>query len=269
VDHGAAAGIWLAAAYYRWTADLGTLSALRPGLDAALDLIENHGDRDGDRFLEYRYQRRSPASLQNQGWKDSKDAVTHADGRSRKPNRARRGPRHSYLAKLRTAAVGDAFGERDRGRELRAQAQALRDAFNDATWNLREGTLALALDGRKRRVATAASNRGHCLYCDIAEAAKAAALAERLMNSAIIASGLKHYGYSDATLRIATAVFDIAARARDSPLAELRSSTARRHLRGSRRGVCPASRGVCVAWEHGSCRHTRTAESRVYIGRWW
>jgi glycogen debranching enzyme len=195
------------------------------------------------------------AGLQNQGWKDSEDAVTHADGTlAQGPIALVEVQGYAYLAKLRIADVYDAFGERDRGRELRAQAQALREAFNDAFWNPQEGTFALALDGRKRQVATVASNPGHCLYCDIAEPEKAAALAERLMaedmfsgwgirtlstqakaynpmsyhngsvwphDNAIIAAGLKRYGYAEATLRIATAIFDIAVRARDFRLAEL------------------------------------------------
>ena len=38
----------------------------------------SYGDRDGDGFVEY--ERRSPAGLRNQGWKDSHDSVVHADG---------------------------------------------------------------------------------------------------------------------------------------------------------------------------------------------
>jgi glycogen debranching enzyme len=61
------------------------------------------------------------------------------------------------------------------------QAQALRGQFNEAFWNPREGTFALALDGRKRQVASVTSNPGHCLYCGIVEPEKASAVAERLM----------------------------------------------------------------------------------------
>jgi glycogen debranching enzyme len=245
--------VMLAAGYFRWTNDLETLSELRPQIDKALEWIDHHGDHDRDGFVEY--QRRSPAGLENQGWKDSYDAVMHADGTLAK------GPialvdvqGYVYLAKLRIAELYEALGEPDRARQLRAQAGALRAAFNEAFWCPEEGTFALALDGRKQQVASVTSNPGHCLYCGIVDEDKAAALAERLMaddmfsgwgvrtlsasspaynpmsyhngsvwphDNAIIAAGLKRYGHDDATLRIATAIFDIAARARDYRLAEL------------------------------------------------
>ena len=56
---------------------------------------------------------------------------------------------------------------------LRAEAGELRVAFNEAFWNPDEGTFALALDGRKRQVASVTSNPGHCLYCGIVEPEKA------------------------------------------------------------------------------------------------
>jgi len=245
--------VMLAAAYFRWTADLETLATLRPALDAALEWIDRHGDLDGDGFVEYR--RRSPAGLENQGWKDSNDSVVHADGSlAEGPIALVEVQGYVYLAKLRIAEVYEALGARDRAGELRAQARALRTQFNQAFWNPEEGYFALALDGRKRQVASVSSNPGHCLYCDIVDPDKAPALAERLMSedmfsgwgirtlsaaaraynpmsyhngsvwphdNAIIAAGLKRYGYEEATVRIATALFDIAARSRDYRLAEL------------------------------------------------
>jgi glycogen debranching enzyme len=245
--------VMLAGSYFRWTNDLETLSALRAPLDRALDWIDRHGDQDGDGFVEY--QRRSPAGLENQGWKDSHDAVVHADGAlAQGPIALVEVQGYVYLAKLRIAELYEAFGEGDRARELRAAAAALRAAFNEAFWCPEEGTFALALDGRKRQVASVTSNPGHCLYCGIVDEGKAAALAERLMaddmfcgwgvrtlsasspaynpmsyhngsvwphDNAIIAAGLKRYGHEDATLRIASAIFDIAARTRDYRLAEL------------------------------------------------
>ena len=47
-------------------------------VEAALDWIDRYGDRDGDGFVEYR--RQSADGLLHQGWKDSDDAVFHADG---------------------------------------------------------------------------------------------------------------------------------------------------------------------------------------------
>jgi glycogen debranching enzyme len=245
--------VMLAATYFRWTADLETLAMLRPALDAALEWIDRYGDIDGDGFVEY--QRRSPAGLVNQGWKDSEDSIVHADGSlARGPIALVEVQGYVYLAKLRIADVYEALGEADRGRELRAQAKRLREGFNDAFWNPDEGTFALALDGAKRQVASVTSNPGHCLYCGIVDGEKADSLVARLMapdmfsgwgvrtlssespaynpmsyhngsvwphDNAIIAAGLKRYDFADETLRIATGIFDIAAQSRDFRLAEL------------------------------------------------
>ena len=46
---------------------------------SALAWIDGPGDRDHDGFVEYF--KATPRGLSNQGWKDSQDAVFHADGR--------------------------------------------------------------------------------------------------------------------------------------------------------------------------------------------
>jgi glycogen debranching enzyme len=159
-----------------------------------------------------------------------------------------------YRAKLTIADVYAALGNEDVALRLRGEAQRLREAFDAAFWNPAEGTFALALDGRKRQVASVTSNPGHCLYCGIAEPRRASAVAERLMapdmfcgwgvrtlssgcpafnpmsyhngsvwphDNAIIAAGLKRYGHDDAVRRIAGALFDVASGARDFRLPEL------------------------------------------------
>jgi glycogen debranching enzyme len=242
-----------AADYYAWTGDLETLRALRPALDAALGWIDEFGDRDGDGFIEY--ERRSPGGLRNQGWKDSHDSVVHADGSlAEGPIALVEAQGYVYRAKVAIAEVYSALGAGELAERLRGEAQQLREAFNEAFWNPEEGTFALALDGRKRQVASVSSNPGHCLYCGIVEPHKAAAVAERLMaadmfcgwgirtlssscpaynpmsyhngsvwphDNAIIAAGLKRYGHDDAVRRIADALFDVATRARDFRLPEL------------------------------------------------
>ena len=50
-----------------------------PAIEAALRWIDGAGDPDRDGFVEY--QRASEQGLANQGWKDSYDAIFHADGR--------------------------------------------------------------------------------------------------------------------------------------------------------------------------------------------
>ena len=245
--------LMLAGAYYRWTADLETMVQLRPAFDAALKWIDEHGDADGDGFVEYL--RRSPGGLVNQGWKDSAGAVVHADGsRAEGPIALVEVQGYVYLAKERIAEVYEALGAGDRARALRWEAAGLKGAFNSAFWMPEEQSFALALDGDKRQVKSVTSNPGHSLYCAIADAEKGTAVAERLMapdmfsgwgirtlstqspaynpvsyhngsvwphDNAIIAAGLKRYGFKDATQSIATALFEAATESPDSRLPEL------------------------------------------------
>lgn len=242
-----------AADYYAWTGDLATMQALRPAFDRALTWIDRYGDRDGDGFVEY--QRRSRGGLRNQGWKDSGDAIVHADGTlAEGPIALVEVQGYVYAAKRGIADVYEALGDTETAARLRTHAQLLYAAFNEAFWNPHEGTYALALDGRKRQVASVTSNPGHCLYCGIVDAARADAVAERLLapdmfcgwgvrtlssgcpaynpmsyhngsvwphDNAIIAAGLKRYGHHEAALTIAECLFEVAATAGDLRLPEL------------------------------------------------
>ncbi len=245
--------LMVAGGYFLWTLDVETLSRLRPALDAALGWIDEWGDRDGDGFVEY--EQRSPAGLRNHGWKDSDDAIVHADGSlAQGPIALVEAQGYVYEAKLRIAEVYDALGEDALAARLRAEAGALRAAFNAAFWDPEEGFFALALDGRKKQVRSISSNPGHCLYCGIVDDDKAAPVAERLMapdmfsgwgvrtlatssraynpmsyhngsvwphDNAIAAAGMKRYGFHAETARIASALFEVAAAARDFRLPEL------------------------------------------------
>jgi glycogen debranching enzyme len=245
--------LMLAAAYHRWTGDTDLMRTLHPALDAALGWIDEHGDSDGDGFVEY--ERRSPAGLRNQGWKDSADSIVHADGTlADGPIALVEVQGYVHQAKLGIAEVYETLGASDIAGDLRAQAQTLREAFNDAFWDPQEGTFALALDGHKRQVRSVTSNAGHALYCGIADSGKAAAVAERLLASdmfcgwgvrtlssdspaynpmsyhngsvwphdnAIIAAGCKRYELHGATAKIADALFDVATTVRDFRLPEL------------------------------------------------
>ena len=245
--------LMVAGGYYRWTLDRDTMVQLLPAFDAALEWIDEWGDRDGDGFVEY--ERRGPAGLVNHGWKDSHDCIVHADGSlAQGPIALVEVQGYVYEAKLRIADVYEALGDTPRAEQLRAEAGALRTAFNEAFWNPDDGFFALALDGNKAQVRSVTSNPAHCLYCGIIDDDKAPLVAERLMapdmfsgwgirtlsssspaynpmsyhngsvwphDNAIAAAGLKRYGFDAATGRIATALFDVAAGARDFRLPEL------------------------------------------------
>ena len=71
--------VMLAGLYVERTGDEATLAELWPAIEAALQWIDGPGDPDKDGFVEY--QRATEQGLANQGWKDSFDAIFHADGR--------------------------------------------------------------------------------------------------------------------------------------------------------------------------------------------
>ena len=79
--------VLLAGLYAERTGDLETLRSLWPAVEAGLAWIDHHGDIDHDGFVEYF--RASESGLVNQGWKDSFDAIFHADGDLLPPARSR------------------------------------------------------------------------------------------------------------------------------------------------------------------------------------
>lgn len=165
---------------YQWSGNRRILERYRANADAALEWLLEYGDRDGDGFQEYAS--RSTRGLANQGWKDSWDAIQHADGTIPEPPIALcelQG--YAFDALLRMAEACELWGEPERAAELRARARRLYDRFNDAFWWESEGTYYLGLDGAKRPIKTVASNAGHCLASGIVPAERASRVVDRLM----------------------------------------------------------------------------------------
>jgi glycogen debranching enzyme len=169
-----------AGAYFERTGDRAFLSRLWPHVERALGWIDRYGDRDGDGFVEYA--RRSANGLVQQGWKDSYDSVFHEDGSLAEPPIALcEVQAYVYDARRRAAAMADALGNATRARALLADAEKLRQLFEDRFWCEDESIYALALDGKKRRCAVRSSNAGHCLFGGIASPERARRVAERLV----------------------------------------------------------------------------------------
>jgi glycogen debranching enzyme len=172
----------LAGAYFERTGDRQFIAALWSHVVRALTWIDEYGDRDRDGFVEYA--RRSSKGLVHQGWKDSQDAVFHADGSLAEPPIALcEVQAYVYDARLRGAAIAEALGELARAATLRRAANRLRDRFEDAFWCEQESTYALALDGHKRPCRVRTSNAGHCLFGGIAAPDRARRVAEQLVGS--------------------------------------------------------------------------------------
>jgi glycogen debranching enzyme len=245
--------IVLAAAYYRRTGDLAFMRTLWPKIQAALDWMTRYGDLDGDGFLEY--DRKSVNGLINQGWKDSRDSIFHADGRlAEAPIALAEVQAYAYAAYLGAADLADHLGERDHAVALRSAAEHLRRKFEQAFWLEDLGTYALALDGAKQPCRVATSNAGHVLMGGLASPERAARVAARMMapasfsqwgirtvettqarynpmsyhngsvwphDNALIGMGFARYGLQRSLLGIMTGMFDASLFTADHRLPEL------------------------------------------------
>src|SRR6185437_2798704 len=109
--------VMLAGAYYQRTGDRGLISDLWPHIEAALAWMQTYGDVDGDGFIEY--SRKSTGGLDNQGWKDSSDAIFHADGSLAAPPIALAEVQaYAYAAYTGAALLAEALGKPQRAAEL-------------------------------------------------------------------------------------------------------------------------------------------------------
>src|SRR5487761_43418 len=172
--------IVLAGRYFTRTGDRATIEALWPHIDAALRWIDVDGDSDGDGFVEYLA---APGKgLFNQGWKDSADAISHADGSLASGAIALcEVQAYVYAAKREAAMICRALAMNARAAALDQAADELRRRFEVAFWCEEIGTYALALDGDKRPCRVVSSNAGHALFAGIAGPARAARVAATLL----------------------------------------------------------------------------------------
>jgi glycogen debranching enzyme len=232
--------IVLAGAYYERSGDRRFLTALWPHIQLALQWIDQYGDPTGMGFTTYA--RHTDKGLVHQGWKDSHDAIFHADGT------AAEGPialcevqAYVYRAKRSAADLARLLGDLDHADRLRKEADSLRDRFELAFWCEELDSYALALDGQGRPCRVRSSNAGHCLYGGIAGEERGLRAARALLgeeyfsgwgirtiatsearynpmsyhngsvwphDNAVIAAGMAAYGYKQGAMKVLTGIFD-------------------------------------------------------------
>jgi glycogen debranching enzyme len=253
--------VTLAGEYFARTGDLDTIRTLWPNIRAALQWIDTYGDPDGDGFVEY--DRQSAAGLANQGWKDSGDAIFHADGElAEGPIALCEVQGYAYAAKHHAAQLARALGDEAMAASLDKAAETLRQNFEAAFWCEELSTYAIALDGAKRPCRVIASNAGHALLTGIAAPNRAARVADTLLrvssfsgwgirtvamsaarynpisyhngsvwphDNAMIALGLARYGFKESVRQIFAGLFDAASYWEPRRLPELFCGFARRH----------------------------------------
>ncbi|HEY0186064.1 MAG TPA: glycogen debranching N-terminal domain-containing protein [Cellulomonas sp.] len=166
---------------WRWGMPAAEVEALLPTMERALAWMSEHGDADGDGFLEYADE--TGTGLANQGWKDSGDSVQWRTGElATGPIALAEVQGYAHEAALAGAALLDAFG-RSGGDGWRTWAVALADRFRATFWTAdAHGRYpGIALDADKRVVDTLTSNIGHLLGTGILSAAEEAEVAARLV----------------------------------------------------------------------------------------
>jgi glycogen debranching enzyme len=168
----------------RWDLEDTVVKRLLPHADRAMQWIEEYGDRDGDGYVEY--ERRSPRGLVNQGWKDSWDAISFADGRFADPPIALcEVQAYVYAAYVARSHFAREEGDTEAAVRYREKARELRRRFNEDFWMDDVGAFAMALDGNKRQVDSIASNMGHCLWTGIVDVERAPLVARHLVSDAL------------------------------------------------------------------------------------
>jgi glycogen debranching enzyme len=173
----------LAGLYFERTGDLETISDIWPHIEAALGWIDGHGDCDGDGMVEYRNV--GQAGLINQGWKDSADALFHADGTDAEgPIALCEVQAYVYAARRYAAKIAASIGFPARADHLQGEAERLKARVESAFWCDDIGTYAMALDGRKRPCKVRSSNAGHLLFAGLASDARAKLVADQLLSPA-------------------------------------------------------------------------------------
>ena len=168
-----------AATAFAHTGDAAFFHSQRERLLGTLAWMEHNRDQRGF----YPYQTRSTKGVKNQSWKDSGEAVLHADGSMVHDPIAMADIQGLFYAGQQ--ALGLAFvatGDEAGGTALLREAEALKRRFNDAYWMQDERFFAIALDPDGRQVRSIASDPGTCLAYGIIDEARTQAVADRLMS---------------------------------------------------------------------------------------
>ena len=176
--------VMLAAEARRWGALSGADSQrLAPAVDAALAWILGDGDSNEDGFVDY--QRSDASGLSNQGWKDSWDGVTFADGSlATGPIALVEVQGYVYAALIGAAELVSTMGLTHDRNDLLARAARLKAMFNEMFWDER-GWFAIGVDGDGHRIDSLTTNPGHALWAGIADAELANRYLDRLMEPAM------------------------------------------------------------------------------------
>jgi len=236
-----------------WTGDVDLCSELLPNVFAALEWIDRYGDLDEDGLVEYT--QHSTLGVRNQGWKDSNNSLTAADG-TLAPLPAALVEVQGYVfhAKSGLARLFSRLGRHEFADKLRREAEVLRSRFDELFWVADRDFYAQALDRDKNQVQAVSSNPGHCLWSGILPSERAGQVVARLVapdmfsgwgvrtlssqersynpmsyhngsiwphDNSIIAAGMRRYGFRREAELVARSVLEATMRFTDDRVPEL------------------------------------------------
>ncbi|MCC7363733.1 MAG: amylo-alpha-1,6-glucosidase [Dehalococcoidia bacterium] len=245
--------------YLLWTGDTERVQGLWPNIEAAYRWCVESAARGPRGFLAYA--RETAAGLENQGWKDSHDAIVWPSGTFARPPIALVEVQAYLAAALRAyPAMAEALGQRVPDEAWDA-AGRLELAF-EAAFGHDEHGYCLAVDGEGEAVPTPASNAGHVLWAGAARPERAARVGEMLLehdmfsgwgvrtlgssiagfnplgyhtgsvwphDNALILAGLRNYGLDDHAMELADALLEAALAFPQHRLPELFSGDSREY----------------------------------------
>ncbi len=229
--------------YERWSGDVNLVRELRHPARMALDWIDEYGGALGDGYLRYEPRNRVNG-VANQVWRNSPDAVVDRHGHEPPfPRATCELQGYVYDAKIRGARLArEIWGDPAYADRLEADAAALRERFNRDFWLPQREYYAFALTPDGQPVDALTSNLGHLLWSGIVEPERAGALAAHLSgpelfsgwgvrtyavdqrpynpigahlgaiwpsDNALVAAGLRRYGYDAEAAKVAAAMFDV------------------------------------------------------------
>ena len=230
--------------YELWTGDSDLVCQLEQPARAALEWLDDYGDRMRNGYISYQ-RRNEESGLENQCWKDSWNSIAFRDGSlAGLPRACCEIQGYAYDARMRCARLARTFWK-DAALAARLEERAgnLKERFNRDFWMLERECFALAIDGEGRQVDSITSNIGHLLWSGIVDTDKAPQVVQHLMSdrlfsgwgvrtmaegeggynpigyhvgtvwphdNSIIALGLTRYGYRDESARIASGILQAA-----------------------------------------------------------
>jgi glycogen debranching enzyme len=235
-----------------WSGNLELFEELDFAVDAALRWIDECGDHDGDGLIDYAPS--APGGLRNQGWKDSKDGVPDGRGAPLEPPIAVvEAQGYVVRAKRGLAALFARAGDAARAAQLADDADEMQLRL-ERFWLPERGFYAMALDRDGEPSPVLASNQGHLLWAGAVPPERAHAVRDALMgralnsgwgirtlgreeppfnpvsyhlgsvwphDTALVAAGLRRYGYAEEHTALFDATLDAASHADGYRLPEL------------------------------------------------